>query len=48
MLREWTDWAAPGAQSPPGCTPLLSDAFGLLRLAELVACLKSHDEGVDR
>ena len=48
MPRDWTDWAPPGAQPPPGCAPLLIDAFALVRLAELVACLKFRDEGVDR
>jgi hypothetical protein len=48
MPRDWTNWAPPGAEPPPGCTPLLIDAFDLVRLAELVACLKFRDEGLDR
>src|SRR5208283_3358675 len=48
MLRNWTDWAPPGASPSPGCESLLIDAFGLVQLAELVACLKRGDEGVDR
>lgn len=35
LLRDWTDWA------PPDCAVLLVDVFGLIRLAELVACLKT-------
>jgi hypothetical protein len=46
MLRNWTDWAPPGAS--PSHESLLIDAFGLVQLAELVACLKPGDEGVDR
>src|SRR5271157_3747092 len=48
MLRNWTDWAPPGASPSPGCESLLIDAFGLVQLAELVAWLKLGDEGVDR
>jgi len=48
MLRNWTDWAPPGASPSPGHESLLVDAFGLVQLAELVACLKIGDEGVDR
>src|SRR5271165_2522151 len=48
MPRNWTDWAPPGASPSPGCESLLIDAFGLVQLAELVACLKRGDEGVDR
>jgi hypothetical protein len=40
MLRDWTDWAPPGALPPPGYVPLLVDVFDLISLAELVACLK--------
>jgi Family of unknown function (DUF5372) len=47
MPRDWTDWAPPGVEPPPGCTPLLIDAFGLVRLAELLVCLKFRNEGVD-
>jgi hypothetical protein len=41
-LRDWTDWAPPGALSQPvdGLQPLLIDAPGLLALAELVASLR--------
>jgi hypothetical protein len=45
MPRDWTDWARPGTQPPLGCAPLLIDAFGLIRLAKLVTCLKVRDEG---
>jgi hypothetical protein len=48
MLRDWTDWAPPGAAPAPGRESLLIDAFGLVQLAELVAFLKRGDEGVDR
>ena len=48
ILRDWTDWAPPGASPPPGSAPLRFDAFGLICLAELVACLNRRDEGVDR
>ena len=48
MPRDWTDWAAPGLSSSPVREPLLIDAFGLVQLAELVACLKRGEEGVDR
>src|SRR5208283_2097437 len=41
MLRNWTDWAPPGASPSPGCESLLIDAFGLVQLAELVACLST-------
>ncbi|GAC1573963.1 MAG: hypothetical protein NVS3B5_03940 [Sphingomicrobium sp.] len=36
LLRDWTDWAPPGAEPPPGSAPILFDAYALLRLAELV------------
>jgi hypothetical protein len=29
------------------CAPLLIDGFGLVRLAELIACLKLRDEEPD-
>jgi Family of unknown function (DUF5372) len=48
MLRNWTDWAPPGASPSPGHESLLIDAFGLVQLAELVACLKLGNEGLDR
>ena len=48
MPRDWTDWAPPGVSPSPGREALLIDAFGLVQLAELVACLKRGDEGVDR
>src|SRR5437879_12240860 len=38
MPREWTDWAPPNAQvTPAGGQPLITDAFGLLALNDLVA-----------
>ena len=48
MPRDWRDWAPPGVSPSPGRESLLIDAFGLVQLAELVACLKRGDEGVDR
>jgi hypothetical protein len=40
MPREWTDWAPPTAQiTPTEGLPLVTDAFGLLALNELVASL---------
>jgi hypothetical protein len=40
MPREWTDWAPPNAQvMPAGGQSLITDAFGLLALNELVASL---------
>ena len=40
MPREWTDWAPPKAQiTAAGGQPLITDAFGLLALNELVASL---------
>ena len=40
MPREWTDWAPPNAQvTPAGAQPLITDAFGLLALNDLVAVL---------
>jgi len=47
MPREWTDWAAPGAQAVlTGVQPLPIDALGLLALAELVTSL-SRNDGLD-
>jgi hypothetical protein len=40
MPRDWTDWAGPSAQATPvGSQPLITDAFGLLALNDLVAAL---------
>jgi hypothetical protein len=40
LPREWTDWAPPDAQATPaGSQPLITDAFGLLALNDLVAAL---------
>ena len=40
MPREWTDWAPPNAHvTPTDGQPLITDAFGLLALNELVASL---------
>jgi len=40
MPREWTDWAPPSTQvTPAGSPPLITDAFGLLALNELIASL---------
>jgi len=40
MPREWTDWAPPNAQvMTAGGQSLITDAFGLLALNELVASL---------
>src|ERR1700720_737637 len=40
MPREWTDWAPPNAEvTPAGGEPLITDAFGLVALNELVASL---------
>ncbi len=44
ICRDWTDWAPPGASPPPGSPPLRVDAFGLIRLAELLACLHQRNE----
>jgi hypothetical protein len=46
MPRDWTDWAPPGTEPPPGSAPLRIDAFALLQLAELTATIKSA-KGVD-
>lgn len=48
LPREWTDWGPPGFQARAGEQRLLVDAFGLARLAELVASLGNIDFGVDR
>ena len=48
MPREWTDWASPTAQAGAGTVPLLTDAFGLIALAELVASLAQSRFEVDR
>src|SRR6516225_10936043 len=43
MPREWTDWATPDAQvTPTGAQPLITDAFGLLALNELIVL---HNSG---
>jgi hypothetical protein len=40
MPREWTDWAPPNAEvTSAGGEPLITDAFGLVALNELVALL---------
>ena len=40
MPREWTDWAPPNAEvASAGGKPLITDAFGLLALNELLALL---------
>src|SRR3974390_975535 len=40
MPRDWTDWAPPNAHvTPTDGQPLITDAFGLLALNELVASL---------
>src|SRR6266853_1354301 len=40
MPREWTDWAPPNAEvTPAGGEPLITDAFGLVALNELLASL---------
>jgi hypothetical protein len=36
MIREWTDWAPPSAQTATTAPPLLIDAFGLVALAGVV------------
>jgi hypothetical protein len=48
MPREWTDRAPPDKQAHAGRTPLVINAFGLVALAELIACLDVADFGVDR
>ena len=48
MPREWTDWAPPDAQvTCADGQPLITDAFGLLALTELVTLLTPND-GLDR
>jgi len=38
--REWTDWAPPNAEvTPAGGEPLITDAFGLVALNELLVSL---------
>jgi hypothetical protein len=39
MPREWTDWAPPDTQACASGAPLVIDAFGLISVAELIACL---------
>ena len=41
MPREWTDWAPPlnAEVTPAGGKPLITDAFGLVALNELVVSL---------
>ena len=39
MPREWTDWAPNAQATPTGSQPLITDAFGLLALNDLVAAL---------
>lgn len=46
--REWTDWAAPGIPASGGDAPLIIDALGLIRLAELIASFTNTDFEVDR
>ena len=48
LPRDWTDWGPPGFQAQAGEERLLVDAFGLVRLAELIASLGTSDFGVDR
>jgi hypothetical protein len=48
MPREWTDWAPPDKQACGKGAPLVVDAFGLVALAELIACLDLVKFGVDR
>ena len=48
MPREWTDWAPPDQQAGVCTAPLVVDAFGLLELAEFIACLDMTKIGVDR
>lgn len=43
MPREWTDWATPDARvTLTGAQPLITDAFGLLALNELIASLTAN------
>jgi hypothetical protein len=48
LPRDWTDWGPPGVQARAGETRLLIDAFGLVRLTELIASFGISDFGVDR
>jgi hypothetical protein len=48
LPREWTDWASPDEQTCAGGSPLVIDTFGLVELAELIACLRVATFGVDR
>jgi hypothetical protein len=48
MPREWTDWAPPDKQVCDSGAPLVIDAFGLVALANLIACLDVAKSGVDR
>jgi hypothetical protein len=48
MPREWTDWAPPNAHvTAADGQPLITDAFGLLALNELVASL-TRKRGLDQ
>lgn len=49
MIREWTDWAPPGAQTATTALPLLMNAFGLAALAGVVEfILGTATTGVDQ
>jgi hypothetical protein len=48
MPREWTDWAPPDKQVCANKASLVIDAFGLVALADLLACLDVAKSGVDR
>jgi hypothetical protein len=48
MPREWTNWARPGSQVCSSAQQLLTDAWGLIALAELLAALRADDFEVDR
>jgi hypothetical protein len=48
MPREWTDWAPPDKQVCANKASLVIDAFGLVALADLIACLDVAKSGVDR
>jgi hypothetical protein len=49
MIREWTDWAPPDAQTTTTALPLLIDAFGLAALAGVVeSILGTATTGVDQ
>jgi hypothetical protein len=47
MPREWTDWAPDAQLTPAGGQPLITDAFGLLALHELLGSL-TRNVGLDR